>query len=108
MSANDLLGWGAAALVFSTFCARRMTLLRMLAIASNIGFMAYGYLDHLWPIVALHVAMLPLNVVRLREVLQATAEVQDAGIRPMGALTRPPVREHRRTVTQAPFSARAS
>jgi hypothetical protein len=86
MSPNDVLGWGAAALVFSTFYARQMTLLRMLAIASNIGFVAYGYLNHLWPVVGLHVAMLPLNVIRLREILRARARVEKTATRPMAIL----------------------
>jgi hypothetical protein len=46
-------------------------LLRALAIASNLAFIGYGYLDHLWPIVILHVAMLPMNVIRLRQVILA-------------------------------------
>jgi len=37
----------------------------MLAIASNIGFISYGSLLGLWPIVLLHTCMLPMNVLRL-------------------------------------------
>ena len=33
----------------------------------------YGYLDALWPIVILHAAMLPVNVVRFREALLAAS-----------------------------------
>jgi CRP/FNR family transcriptional regulator, cyclic AMP receptor protein len=67
VTAGDVLGWIASALVFSTFLAHEMRLLRTLAIFSNIAFIAYGGLYHLWPIVALHLAMVPVNVVRLRQ-----------------------------------------
>ncbi|MFZ2004972.1 MAG: hypothetical protein WAV02_07780 [Stellaceae bacterium] len=63
------LGWTAAALVLATFCCRRMVTLRMVAIASNLAFVGYGGLAHLWPILALHVLMLPLNSWRLRGAL---------------------------------------
>ncbi|HEX3864930.1 MAG TPA: hypothetical protein VHY35_24855 [Stellaceae bacterium] len=46
-----------------------MTWLRALAIASNVSFIAYAWLAHLWPILVLHAIMLPLNAARLRETL---------------------------------------
>lgn len=75
MSLGDVLGWVAAGLVFSTFLARQMTPLRILAIFSNIAFVAYGGLYHLWPIVGLHLSMLPVNVIRLREALGAAKSI---------------------------------
>lgn len=64
---TDALGYVAAGLVFATFCAQRMNLLRALAIASNIAFIGYGFLDGLWPILILHSAMLPVNIRRYRQ-----------------------------------------
>lgn len=61
------IGYLAASLVFATFCTKRMVTLRALAIASNIAFIAYGYLGGLWPILILHAAMLPMNIYRLRQ-----------------------------------------
>jgi len=69
LTATDGMGYGAAALVLATFCARTMVVLRALAIASNGAFIAYGSTAHLWPIVVLHAVMLPLNLARLREAL---------------------------------------
>jgi hypothetical protein len=69
MTAIDQLGYLAASLVLCTFCARSMTWLRALAIASNVSFIAYAWLAHLWPILVLHAIMLPLNAARLRETL---------------------------------------
>jgi len=69
MQQADMLGWLAAGLVFAAFYARQMAPLRGLAIASNLAFISYASLDHLWPIIVLHAAMLPLNLLRLRQAL---------------------------------------
>lgn len=69
MTAVDELGYVAASLVLATFSAKSMVLLRALAIASNLAFIAYGYCAGLWPILALHTVMLPLNLMRLCEAL---------------------------------------
>ncbi len=66
MTPVALVGYVAAGLVFATFCTTRMVPLRALAIASNVAFIGYGYLGELWPILILHAAMLPMNMLRLR------------------------------------------
>ena len=71
MGVSDALGWIAASLVLATFCAKRMRLLRAIAIASNLAFIAYGVAANLWPIMILHVIMLPLNIRRLHEALDS-------------------------------------
>jgi len=65
MTTLDGLGFFAASLVLATFCARTMVTLRMLAIGSNIAFIAYALAAGLWPILVLHLCMLPLNAHRL-------------------------------------------
>ena len=50
LAPHDRLGWFASGLVFATFCAREMLPLRILALASNVAFISYGYSGHLWPI----------------------------------------------------------
>ncbi|MDH4175796.1 MAG: hypothetical protein OEW96_01975 [Betaproteobacteria bacterium] len=67
MTITDMVGWLAAGLVLATFCLRSMAGLRSLAIASNLAFIAYGLLANALPIVVLHLALLPVNVVRLLE-----------------------------------------
>lgn len=59
-------GYLASALVLAAFCARDMLTLRILAIASNVAFIAYAYLADLRPILLLHCTMLPVNLCRLR------------------------------------------
>ena len=73
MTSVDELGYVAASLVLATFCAKSMVLLRVLAIASNLAFIAYGYCAGLWPILCLHTLMLPLNLVRLCEALSTVS-----------------------------------
>jgi hypothetical protein len=69
MTGIDGLGYLAAALVLATFTAKNMVSLRALAIGSNLAFIAYGFSAKLWPILLLHLIMLPLNLLRLREAL---------------------------------------
>jgi hypothetical protein len=67
LSVIDGVGFGAAGLVLATFCMRSMSALRWLAIASNVAFIAYGYLGGLAPVLLLHTLLLPLNICRLAQ-----------------------------------------
>jgi CRP/FNR family transcriptional regulator, cyclic AMP receptor protein len=78
-----IAGWVAAVLVFSAFFMRTMIPLRIAAIASNLAFIAYallglryGVFDRLYPILVLHSTLLPLNVIRLRELKRMIATVR--------------------------------
>ena len=80
MTAVDALGYLAASLVLATFCAKSMVTLRLLAIASNAAFITYALATGLYPIVVLHTVMLPLNLLRLRQVLRSSVRLSpDAG-----------------------------
>ncbi len=61
----ELLGYIASLLVFLTFCMKTLVWLRVIAIASNVVFIAYGIGASLYPILILHVVLLPLNLFRL-------------------------------------------
>jgi hypothetical protein len=67
---SDLCGYSASALVLLTFTTRNMRVLRAIAILSNIAFIIYGALDWLPPVLILHALLLPLNIVRLKELLK--------------------------------------
>lgn len=67
MQILDAIGFIAAGLVFLTFCMKSMTALRMVAVASNLCFLVYGSFESLPPVVVLHAALLPLNLVRLKQ-----------------------------------------
>ena len=72
-----IAAWVAAVLVFSSFFMKTMIRLRVVAITSNVAFVAYGLLglkygvfDRVYPILVLHASLLPLNVVRLRQIVR--------------------------------------
>src|SRR5436190_8548422 len=67
--------WAASVLVFAAFFMKTIVPLRLVAIASNLAFiayallgLAYGIFGRVYPILALHACLLPLNVVRLRQI----------------------------------------
>jgi hypothetical protein len=76
----DILGYAASLAVLATFTVRGMVPLRILAILSNVLFIVYGYEAHIHPVLLLHLALLPINFIRL------------AGLMP-GWLRRAPQRE---------------
>ena len=49
-----------------------------MGICSNVFFIAYGYLAPAYPLFVLHIALLPLNIFRLREMLTLVRQVGDA------------------------------
>lgn len=60
----ELIGFAASALVFLTFCMQTLLPLRLIAMASNILFIAYGLFAGLVPIFILHSVLLPVNIWR--------------------------------------------
>ena len=78
MSQANLVGYAGALLVFVTFWMKTMVPLRYLGIGSNIFFIAYGYLAAAYPPLLLHLFLLPLNIVRLREMMQLIKQVEKA------------------------------
>ena len=54
MSWVTLLGYAASATVLATFCMNTMIPLRVIALVSNVLFMAYGFADQLYPVLPLH------------------------------------------------------
>jgi fatty acid desaturase len=69
----DAIGFAAAGLVLATFCMRSMRALRWVAIASNLAFIAYGYLGSLAPVLLLHLLLLPVNVYRVTQLYSGHA-----------------------------------
>jgi len=63
----DAAGYLASFLVFATFCMRTMIALRVAAIGSNVCFIGFGIAAHVYPVLLLHVVLLPLNAVRTIE-----------------------------------------
>ena len=69
MSWVDVLGYAASATVLATFCTGTLIPLRILALVSNVLFCFYGYFDHLYPVLTLHIMLFPINLLRLAQLV---------------------------------------
>ncbi len=70
MSSWDAVGFLASATVVVAFCMKDIVLLRSVALASNVAFLAYGLGLHLAPVWLLHAVLLPVNCGRLFQVMR--------------------------------------
>ena len=61
---TDLLGYAASCAVLASFLMRTMVPLRLAAILSNVLFLVFGYIQHIYPVLFLHMALLPINAWR--------------------------------------------
>ena len=78
MSWIDLLGYAASLAVFATFCMQTMVPLRVVALGSNVLFSCYGYFGHVYPVMALHLVLFPINLFRLTQVRRVVREARSA------------------------------
>lgn len=77
--AVDAIGWLAAGAVLLTFCMKTMQALRMVAVLSNVAFVAYALAAGLTPVLVLHAALLPLNLARLLQLRIQLRRIAEAG-----------------------------
>ncbi len=70
----DLLGFAAALTVLAGFCMNSIRPLRRLALASNVLFVLYGLLAHIYPVFVLHLVMMPINLVKLHRASAAKGD----------------------------------
>jgi hypothetical protein len=62
---KDLVGFAAAFAVLASFCMTTIVSLRSVAIASNVLFIIYGMLGHIYPVFFLHITLLPINLIKV-------------------------------------------
>jgi hypothetical protein len=74
----EAVGYAASLLVFCTFYMKTMIPLRVVALASNVAFIAYGFLGGLAPVLVLHATLLPLNAVRLLQMRRLIRKVRES------------------------------
>lgn len=74
---TEVVGWIASGFTLATFVCCQGRPLRLCALAANAAFIAYGATVHLWPVLALHAALVPINLWRLSQ-LQNDAHQQAA------------------------------
>lgn len=75
----ELLGYAASLLVLTTFCMSTMLRLRWVAIGSNVLFILFGYFGHVYPVMILHIVLLPVNVIRLTQIYRLGRSVGPDG-----------------------------
>jgi CRP/FNR family transcriptional regulator, cyclic AMP receptor protein len=78
MTAGDIVGYIAAFFVLVTFWMKTMIPLRVAGLASNVLFIAYGYMAAAYPPLFLHILLLPLNAHRLYQMRQLNIRVAEA------------------------------
>jgi hypothetical protein len=61
----DAIGYLACSLVLVTFCMHTMLALRAVAALSNVAFIVYGIEAAIYPVLILHLILLPLNISHL-------------------------------------------
>lgn len=100
MNAWDAVGFLASGLVLAAFCMKDIVQLRIIAVASNMAFLAYGIALGLMPVWVLHLLLLPVNLGRLWQVRSCIAS-HPIGDHPKGRSTERRTRDRRELRTRA-------
>jgi len=78
MNIFEALGYVGGIFSIATYSMKTMIPLRIMAIISNVVFIVYGAIDEVYPVLILHVVLLPLNAYRLRQMMKLVAHVRQA------------------------------
>jgi CRP/FNR family cyclic AMP-dependent transcriptional regulator len=71
-------GYGAALLTLAAFFMTDTVRLRQIALASNVAYAVWAFSVHLYPTLALHVLLFPLNAWRLSQLLRERGLIERA------------------------------
>ena len=74
----EVFGYLGALLTVATFSMKTMLHLRVVGIVANLAFISYGATASVYPVLLLHLVLLPLNLLRLRQLLVLTRQVRAA------------------------------
>ena len=66
----------AAGVTIATYSMKTMIPLRVAGICANVLFVAYGFLAPSYPQIVLHIVLLPLNAIRLRQMINLVEQVK--------------------------------
>ncbi len=78
ITAANLLGLIGGIFYIATMVMKTMVPLRIAGITSNAFFVGYGFLSHSLPTFCLYIVLLPINCVRLYQMLQLVKQVKTA------------------------------
>lgn len=71
----EAIGWLASLLTVATYAMNTMMPLRILAIASSVCFIFYATVLQLWPLLAMELLLLPINLYRFWQILSLRGKV---------------------------------
>lgn len=74
----EAIGWLASVITIATYSVSTMLPLRVLAIMSSLFFATYGLILQLWPLLAMELILLPINVYRLWQLLSLRGKLRSA------------------------------
>jgi CRP/FNR family transcriptional regulator, cyclic AMP receptor protein len=72
----ETFGYLGALMTLTTFSMKTMLHLRIAGIVSNLAFITYGVLGAVYPVLMLHLVLLPLNGWRLWQLLRLTRQIE--------------------------------
>jgi hypothetical protein len=75
LNLGTALGLLGVALCFASFVMKNMVSLRVLALVSNVVFVAYGIIESQLPSIVLNAALFPVNARRLWEIRKLTRDI---------------------------------
>ncbi|MDW4499741.1 Crp/Fnr family transcriptional regulator [Sulfitobacter sp. D35] len=74
----EAVGWVASLLTIATYSMSTMLPLRILAIASSVCFVIYASVLQLWPLLAMELLLLPINLYRFWQVVALRGKLSNA------------------------------
>ncbi|UCE30721.1 MAG: cyclic nucleotide-binding domain-containing protein [Burkholderiales bacterium] len=78
LNIGTVVGLIAAALSLSSFLMKGMLPLRLLALAANVAFIAYGIIDSIAVALILHAILLPINAKRAWDIRKLIRDIETA------------------------------
>ena len=77
-SIGYLFGFIGAVLTLASYLMKSMLPLRMMALAANVFFVAYGYLEAALPSLMLYATMIPINAKKIYEIKKLVRAIEHA------------------------------
>jgi CRP-like cAMP-binding protein len=74
----QVIGYIAALFTFIAYYSKSMMRLRVAGILANVAFITFGAAAAIYPTLLLHAVLLPINIVRLRQMRRLVRQVSEA------------------------------
>lgn len=73
-----VVGFVGAALMVASYLMKSMLPLRLVALSANVFLVIYAVIGGSWPTVVLYLAMIPINIKKVREILKLVRAIEHA------------------------------